>query len=135
MTLTDYIASWPARFDWHDSHCAHFALGWVQASTGRPALAAMPDVSGLREWVKAVRDAGGMERMVSDRLRCEPIPAPSAQAGDMVMMPGLLTGGALGIRLHAGVAVLGEGGRVRVVSAAHVVAAWPLHGILAEVTA
>lgn len=135
MTLADYISTWPRRFDWSDSHCAHFALGWVQASTGRPALAAIPDVHGLRDWMRVVRDAGGMAAMVSDRLRCEAINAREAQPGDLVMLPGLLTGGALGVRLHGGVAVLGDGGAVRVVSAERAVCAWPLHGILAEVTA
>ena len=131
-TLTDYLAGWPRRFDWADSHCAHFAFGWAQASTGRPALAVIPAVSGLRDWMRALADAGGMERMVSERLCCASVPADQAQPGDIVMIPGLLTGGALGVRLHAGVAALGESGRVEVVSLQRAVCAWPLGGILKD---
>lgn len=132
MSLTLYIAAWPRRFDWADSHCAHFALGWVQAATGRPALAAIPKVAGMRPWMRAVADEGGMQHMVSTRLNCRPVSAEQAQPGDLVMLPGLLTGGVLGIRLHAGVAALGESGRVEVVSLRHAVCAWPLQYILRE---
>jgi hypothetical protein len=131
MTLLEYISAWPQRFDWHDSHCAHFALGWAQAATGRPALAAIPAVSGLRDWMRAVAAEGGMREMVSTRLRCQAVPADDAQPGDLVMLPGLLTGGALGIRLHAGgVAVLGHDGRVTVVPSKRAQCAWRLPEVL-----
>jgi len=131
-TLSAYVAAWPRRFCWHDSHCGHFALGWVQAATGRPALAAIPPVAGVREWMRAVAAEGGMAAMVSRRLRCPLMAADQAQPGDLVLMPGMLTGGALGVRLHAGVAALGESGRVEVVSLARALCAWPLAGLLAD---
>lgn len=132
MALGDYIAAWPRRFDWTRSHCAHFALGWVQAATGKPALAAIPAVGGALPWARAVRDAGGMRAMVSARLRCEFVPVEAAAPGDLLLYPGGVTGGALGIRLQAGAAVLRNDGAVAVVSAARALCAWPLAGLLPQ---
>ena len=130
MTLAEYIAGWPRKFDWSRSHCGHFAMGWVNASTGRDALAAIPDAATARQWVGLVERSGGMAHLVSDRLRCKPIAPAVSQPGDIVLFPGRITGGALGIRLHAGAAVLGDDGAVRVVSISDAVAAWPVSEVL-----
>lgn len=129
--LAAYLRAWPRRFDWGTAHCGHFALGWAQAATGRPALAAIPAVAGLREWVRAVERAGGLQRMVSDGLRCESVPPDEAKPGDLVLLPCDVTGGALGIRLHSGVVVLGQAGGLLVLSHRHAVCAWPLQQVLA----
>lgn len=130
-TLTEYLAGWPRRFDWAASHCGHFSFGWITAATGRDALAVLPEAATARQWAGLVDRAGGMAHLVSHLLQCKPISPEVAQPGDLLLFPGRVTGGALGIRLHAGAAVLGPDGAVRVVSAADALAAWPLAEVLA----
>jgi hypothetical protein len=133
--LPRYLDAWAGPFDWSHSHCGHFALGWVERATGRPALAAMPAVSGALDWRRAVRAAGGLQAMVSSRLRCHAVGPEYSQMGDLLLFPGSVTGGALGIRLRAGAAVLREDGRVGVVSTAGAMCSWPLPMLLPEVPA
>ena len=130
MTLAEYLAGWPRKFDWSRSHCGHFAFGWVNASTGRDALAVLPDAATARQWAGLVERRGGMAHLVSDLLRCKPVAPVAAQPGDLLLFPGRVTGGALGIRLHAGAAVLGADGAVCVVSVADALAAWPVGEVL-----
>jgi hypothetical protein len=130
-TLTDYLAAWPRRFDWSAAHCGHFALGWIQAATGRPALAAMPPVAGVRQWARYVNAAGGMALLCDRVFGCAPVPVAAAEPGDLLLYPGGKTGGALGIKLHGPVgAVLSDSGAVVLCSAAAATAAWKLSEVL-----
>lgn len=133
--LADYLAAWPRRFDWASAHCGHFAFGWINAATGRDALAVLPSASTDREWARLLHRSGGMARLASHLLRCAPYSPAIARPGDVLLFAGRMTGGALGIRLHAGAAVLGADGAVRVVSDQGALAAWPLAEVLPEVPA
>jgi hypothetical protein len=130
--LTEYLAAWPRRFDWQTHHCGAFVAGWIERATGRPALDAMPRVSGMREWCRYVDDSGGMLALTSELLRCQHIDPMRSAPGDILLFPGESGCGALGIRLHvqAG-AVLSAAGAVVLCRLDHAQAAWPLSEVLA----
>lgn len=129
--LTDYLAAWPRRFDWQASHCGAFVLGWVEHATGRPALDAMPRVSGMREWCRYVEASGGMRELSSNVLRCQATDVQRSAPGDILLYPGGIVGGALGIRLYGPVgAVLSADGGVVLCRADEALAAWPLSEVL-----
>jgi hypothetical protein len=129
--LTEYLAAWPRRFDWSAAHCGHFVLGWVQAATGRPALAAMPPVAGVRQWARYVNAAGGMALLCERVFGCPPVPVDAAKPGDVLLYPGSNTGGALGILLHGGMgASLSDSGSVVLCPATAAVGAWRLSEVL-----
>lgn len=133
LFLPLYLAAWDKRFCWVDAHCGTFVGGWVRAVTGRDPSPRMPAVAGAGGWARAARAHGGMRGLVSHVVGCQPQPVAGAQAGDLLMFPGHVTGGALGIRLYAaGAAVLDEAGRVRVTAANAALCAWPLAGILSD---
>lgn len=129
-TLAEYLAAWPRHFDWASAHCGHFAFGWINAATGRDALAVLPAASTPRQWAGLVCAAGGMAHLVSHLLRCEPIDPAQAQPGDLLLFPARVTGGALGVRLQAGAVLIDATGAAHVVSTADALAAWPLAGVL-----
>lgn len=130
--LTEYLAEWPRRFDWQTHHCGSFVGGWIERATGRPALDALPRVSGMREWCRYVEDSGGMLALSTATLRCQHIAPSLSQPGDILLFPGGISGGALGIRLHANAgAVLSAAGGVVLCRVDQAQAAWPLSEVLA----
>lgn len=91
--LSAYLASASGgAFDWRSANCAHFAAGWVRWATGRDVRGSLPERGNMREWARLARDAGGMQVLVTDRLRCQPIAPAFARLGDIVLLPGALTG-------------------------------------------
>jgi hypothetical protein len=97
QALDLYLHAYARGFDWQRAHCGDFAGGWVQAITGRNPCAGLPRQTSARAWARAVQQAGGMEALVSSLMQCAPIRPQQAQLGDVVMLPGSITGGTLGI--------------------------------------
>jgi len=126
--LGHYLATIAGPWCWASHHCGTFVSGWVKRSTGRDPLVALKHDS-ASAWVRAACDAGGLDRLVSRALRCEPVPAAMAQTGDIVMLPGRITGGALGICNGSTAAVLEEGGAVAFVPMAEALHAWRLREV------
>ena len=92
-----YLQAYSAPFDWRRAHCGDFAGGWVLACTGRSPTAGMPRHATALGWRRALEQSGGMVAVVSARLQRQPILPTLAQVGDVVMLPGDLTGGTLAI--------------------------------------
>lgn len=128
VELSHYLATIAGPWCWASHHCGTFVAGWVQRSTGRNPLASLQHDSAAA-WVRAAQDAGGLDRLVSRALRCDPVPAAMAQTGDIVMLPGRITGGALGICNGPTAAVLMEGGAVGFAPMAEALHAWRLREV------
>lgn len=85
--LTAYLAErQPAPFDWRTANCAHFAAGFVARVEGRDVLAALRMPTTLGEARRRLRRGGGLQRLVTHALNREPIAAPFAQVGDVVLL-------------------------------------------------
>lgn len=94
--LTAYLATWTGEgFDWRLRHCGTFAAGWVREVTGRDALAGLESHRTLADWRRAV--GGDMAELVSRQLQSLPVLSALAQLGDVVLLPGRITGGTLAI--------------------------------------
>lgn len=94
--LANYVHAWrPAGWSWANAHCGAFAAGWVQQATGRDALAGLRELRTRREWRDAV--AGDLPALVARQLEAPTRRGVQAVAGDVVMLPSALTGGALGV--------------------------------------
>jgi hypothetical protein len=126
--LALYLSGIAGPWCWATHHCGTFTAGWVRRSTGRDPLALL-QYGSAEEWVRAARDAGGLDRLVSRALHCEPVPAAMAQAGDIVMLPGRITGGALGICNGRTAAVLVEDGAVAFEPMTEALCAWRLREV------
>ena len=128
VELTHYLSAIAGPWCWATHHCGTLVAGWVSRATGRNPLDKLRHDSAAA-WVRAAQDAGGLDRLVSRALRCEPVPAAMAQTGDIVMLPGRITGGALGICNGATAAVLAEGGAVTFAPMAEALHAWRLREV------
>lgn len=96
--LANYLAAdWrPGAWNWGRVHCGTFVAGWVLRRTGRDALAGLEAADTLEAWQRAT--GGDMAALVSRQLGgVEPVPPGLARTGDVVLLPGNLAGGALGI--------------------------------------
>jgi hypothetical protein len=125
--LTEYLLACAGhRFDWSGCNCAHFAAAWVRLATGREALAGLPAHADVREWLRQVQRAGGVQPLVTAQLGCPPIAPAHAAVGDLVLLPGDVTGGTLGICAGStAVCVADPGGTVHL-PMAQALAAWRL---------
>lgn len=95
-SLACYLAECES-FDWARFNCGHFIAGWVRRATGRDVMAGLPEAGGVRDWLRTVQAAGGVEPLVTARLGCSPIAPAFAAIGDLVLLPGAVTGGTLGL--------------------------------------
>lgn len=129
--LAQYLQQQVQPFCWHQRHCAHFAAGWVLAATGRNVLQGLPACRTMRAWAAYIRRVGGFEALVTRCLRCSPVPPAMAQLGDVVLLPGDVTGGTLGVCAGATAACLGEGGASVHLPMAGALAAWRLREVAA----
>lgn len=112
MTLTEYLQAWPKEpFNWRTRNCAHFAAGWVKAYRGIDVFARLPGHSKLTDWLRYV-EAHGIESVISEALRSEPIPGALAQQNDIMLGTGSHTGWTLGICNGRLTACLGLDGNV-----------------------
>lgn len=129
--LGAYLAAWqPTGWCWAQAHCGAFAAGWVQYATGRDALDGLRHITTLPGWVRAVR--GDMAALVSRQLGgLQPQPPALARTGDVLLLPGTLAGGALGVANGRHALVLDEQGGVQFVPLQRAVHAWPLAEVAA----
>lgn len=114
------------EFDWSRSHCGHFVGGWVRQVTGRDALAGLPSLPSALLWMRRVQTLGGLCALVTRQLGVEPVDPRVAKAGDIVMMPGPVTGGALGICCGRTAALAHHDRGVQHVDMTEALHAWPL---------
>lgn len=133
--LAAYLSRWqPDRWDWGTAHCGTFAAGWVAHRTGVHVLAGLDAPDSLIGWARLVRD--DMAALVSRRLRVMPVPPAQAVHGDVVLLPGMLAGGALGVCLGQTHAVmLNERAHCVFAPMAAATHAWPLAAVRALETA
>lgn len=89
LALAKYIAGYPARFDWLDANCCHFAAGWVREVEGFDPMAGIPPTPDAQAAMRLVVQLGGSMLAVwrDHLLKREPIPPALAQIGDVVLMP------------------------------------------------
>lgn len=129
VQLATYLAERHAPFDWRGHTCAHWAAGWVRGATGRDALQGLPACASPREWLELVRDAGGFQQLVTRQLRCSPVAPAMAQLGDLVLLPGLHTGGTLALCAGTTAAVLADDGATVHVPMHQAIVAWRLREV------
>lgn len=129
--LGAYLAAWrPAGWCWAQVHCGSFAAGWVQHATGRDALAGLRGITTLAGWARAVR--GDMAGLVTRQLGGLLPQAPAlARTGDVLLLPGHMAGGTLGICNGRHAVVLDDRGAVHMVPAVAATHAWALDGVAA----
>ena len=121
-----YLQAYKAPFSWQRAHCGDFIGGWFLAMTGRSPCAGMPRQGTARAWARALQASGGMVTVVSARLQREPILPTLAQLGDVVMLPGVLTGGTLGICAGRTAVCVDETGAAVHAPMMDALHAWPL---------
>lgn len=132
VPLAQYLQDHHAgAFCWQRHHCGHFVGGWVQAATGRNPLAGLPAARTLRAWAAYLRRAGGFQAVVSRALHCSPVAPAWAQTGDVVLLPGEVTGGTLGICSDTYAICLGMEGEAVFLPMAQAIAAWRLREVAA----
>lgn len=69
MTLDEYItANLKRPFVWGSHDCVLFAAGWVRAATGKDYLAEFGQWTNARQAMRIVRNLGGLEKAINDRL-------------------------------------------------------------------
>lgn len=87
-TLQEFLGPWRAlRFDWAERNCCHLVAAWVREREGLSpleGLAPMPRTQAgvLRRMIRL----GGLRAAWTRQLRREPIPAPAAMLGDVVLL-------------------------------------------------
>lgn len=116
-----------AAWRWDTSNCAHFAGGWICWATQDDPLDGLPPTptpSAARALVD--RLGGSMQAAVTLRLGREPVAPALARVGDIVLLPGGVVGGALGICAGLSALALDDAGAVTHVDMATAVAAWRL---------
>lgn len=124
--LQRYLDSWkPERFDWAESNCAHFICGWAKLVTGQDPIADAPSMCTPLHWVRWVESAGGIEQILTQRLKAQVHAGWMAQQGDIILMEGSMTGWTLGICVGRHVACLDGYGQVLFVEA-EPIKAWRL---------
>ncbi len=69
MTLQAYIQSRLTQpFVWGENDCVLFAIGWLNISTGKNWLAALPPWSNAKEALRVMQQLGGLEAEFDRRL-------------------------------------------------------------------
>lgn len=131
VQLATYLAQRHQPFDWRSHTCAHWAAGWVHAATGRDPLQGLPPCATVRDWLEVVREAGGFQALVTRQLRCSPVAPAMAQLGDVVLLPGLQTGGVLALCAGTTAALLADDGASVHVPMHQALAAWRLREVAA----
>ena len=118
-------------FDWGDHNCAHFVGAWVLRATGRDVLAVMSACAGPLAWRHWTKLHGGMPTIVTRGMGAQPLAAALAQLGDVVMFPGDITGGMLGVCAGRTAALLAAPGGIVHMPMTEALFAWPLHKVAA----
>lgn len=95
--LAEYLAAPTPALDWTHWHCGRFVGGWIHHTLGLDVLQGLLPCNTPAAWVRLIVRAGGWPALVTARLGCSPIPAACAQLGDIMLLPGAVTGGTLGI--------------------------------------
>lgn len=131
VQLAAFLGQHHAPFSWHGETCAHWVARWIEAATGRDALHGLRACSDLRDWLRAVGAAGSVESLVTRQLRCSAIHPAMAQLGDIVLVPGAISGGILGLCAGATVALRGDDGASVHLPMAEAQAAWRLREVAA----
>lgn len=129
--LAEYLAIRHEPFNWAGNTCAHWAAGWVRAATGRDPLRHLPECTEPSAWLRLVKESGGVEALVTRCLRCSPVPPAMAQIGDVVLLPGHVTGALLALCAGTTAALLGDDGASLHVPMHQARAAWRLREVAA----
>lgn len=129
VALAEYLDGPHGPFDWASSHCGHFVAGWIKAATGRDVLSGLLPAETAAGWVRVVVGAGGWRALVTSCLRCDPVPPAFAQIGDVVLLPGPMTGGTLGICAGRTVVLVSDDGASIHLPMSTAVAAWRLRDV------
>lgn len=118
-------------FSWERRHCGHFTGAWVLQATGRDVLRTLPPLEGPLAWAREIHRAGGWVALVSRCLLASPVAPSFAQVGDVVLLPGEMTGGTLGLCVGTHVACLADDGSLVYSPVAEAIAAWHLREVSA----
>lgn len=124
--LALYLQTYAAPFDWQRAHCGDFIGGWVQACTGRSPVRGMARHASALAWRRAIDGAGGFTALVSARLGCAPVEPTRAHIGDVVLLPGDMAGGTLGLCAGRTAVCVDDAGACVHVPMALALHAWPL---------
>jgi hypothetical protein len=126
--LDEYLDRW-GSFDWAHGHCGIFAGNWVRQITRRRTLDGLPTLGSAIAWMRRVQGLGGLQVIVTERMGVQPINPAMAQVGDIVMLPGPVTGGALGICCGRTAALLHPNCGIVHLPMAQAIHAWPLREV------
>lgn len=84
MTLADYLTVHLAKpFVWGENDCVLFAARWAVIATGIDHLAGVPRWHGIREAVRLVNEAGGLQQLMDARL--QRVAPHQAKDGDIAL--------------------------------------------------
>ena len=129
--LDDYLTQQESvPFDWTAMNCCHFAQGWVQLM--EPHVDIVPKRDGKVGMLRAIQEAGGMRKGISESWGRWDIPAPMAHPGDVVLFDAAAsersgsTARMLGICTGRTAACKGEDGSIVHVPMELAVCAWPV---------
>ncbi|WP_043586663.1 DUF6950 family protein [Geminisphaera colitermitum] len=109
--LHEYLAEASGKgFRWGIHDCVHFAAGWLECLGYADVLAGLPGWTTRQTAKQTIRELGGFEVAVSDRLTalgCAEVPPLMAQRGDVcVVVAGEYERQMLGVVDGSGVACL-----------------------------
>lgn len=84
MTLAQYITQHlTTPFEWGKHDCVLFVAGWISIKSGKDMLEGVPKWTSAKGALKLVKELGGIEKLVEDRLY--KIPVNSATDGDVTL--------------------------------------------------
>lgn len=84
MTLATYITQHLSTpFEWGKHDCVLFVAGWISIKSGKDMLAGIPKWGSAKEAMKLVKELGGIEKLIEDRVY--KIPVNSAVDGDITL--------------------------------------------------
>jgi hypothetical protein len=127
--LALYLQTSAQPFDWRNASCADFVAGWLVSRTGCDPMGGLRRHCTALGWHRAIQARGGWVPLVSGQLGCDPVQPSLAQTGDVVLLPGAITGGTLALCAGRTAVCVDEHGAQVHVPMAEALHAWPLAGV------